>query len=616
LGTSMKISDAVAIAITAVALITNVQAQVDSNARQLTIFDRQGNVVRTVGERGIYVQPVFSPDGTRLAVAKVDPQTQNQDIWVFDLSTGKGTRLTSDPAPDIGPIWSPDGSQIAFVSTREGIPALYRKASNGTGSDELLYRRHTAFGGLVLTDWSIDERFLIFNNPINISGALYALPLNGEAGDRKPILVSRSNFFGGRTSPEQKFLAYPSAHSGRNEIYVRPLEPFGGAKAGPSDRPWQVSKQGGVGAMSWRQDGKELFYLAPDRGIMAVEVTTAPRFHAEAPQFLFLAPDTTFALGRPGALALVNVSPDGQRFVFAVPSSPPSRQLTVFDRQGSIVNVSVEPGFYGQPALSPDGTRVAVVHSDLETGNQDIWTVDLATGKSTPVTSDPAPDSAPMWSPDGKQIAYVSTRGDYTSVYRKASNGNGSEELLYKNEPGAGGLVLTDWSADGRFLSFYSADVLCLLPLTRGGKPIETIRTEFSVIGGRFSPDGRLLAYMSDESGRYEVYVRPLDYGAGTPSLAAKSWQVSNQGAQGMIFWRQDGKELGYLAADGVVMTVEVTTAPTFQTGTPKILFRPPNAGGGGPYAAIGNLPQLKNVSRNAQRFVFAVPIAVAVPKR
>jgi Tol biopolymer transport system component len=339
--------------------------------------------------------------------------------------------------------------------------------------------------------------------------------------------------------------------------------------------------------------------------------------HAETPKLLFRAPDTIFALGRPGALALIDVSPDGLRFVFAVPSPPPSRQLIVLDRQGKTVNVAVEPGFYGQPALSPDGSRVAVVHSDLATGNQDIWTLDLAMGKSTPITSDSAPDSAPVWSPDGKQIAYVSARGDYTSVYRRASNGNGSEELLYKNEPGAGGLVLTDWSADGRFLSFYSADVLCVMPLTRGSKPIEGVRNEFSVIGGRFSPDGRFLAYLSDESGRYEVYVRPFNAGAvGKPSLAATAWQVSNQGAQGMIFWREDGKELGYLAADGDVMTVDVTTVPAFQTGTPKILFQPPNPGAGGPYAAIGNLPQLKNVSRSGQRFVFAVPIAVGVPER
>ena len=83
-----------------------------------------------------------------------------------------------------------------------------------------------------------------------------------------------------------------------------------------------------------------------------------------------------------------------------------------------------------------------------------------------------------------------------------------------------------------------------------------------------------------------------------------------------MIFWRDDGKELGYLATDGTVMAVDVTTAPTLQTGTQKILFRPPISGNGGPYAAIGNAPQLKNVSRDAQHFVFAVPVGAAAPER
>jgi Tol biopolymer transport system component len=96
-----------------------------------------------------------------------------------------------------------------------------------------------------------------------------------------------------------------------------------------------------------------------------------------------------------------------------------------------------------------------VIHNDVETGNQDIWTFEIVTGTRHVVTSDPAPDSAPIWSPDGKAIAFVSTRGDYTGVYRKAWDGTGREEQLYEHTPGTPSVVLTDWSADGRFLTFY-----------------------------------------------------------------------------------------------------------------------------------------------------------------
>jgi Tol biopolymer transport system component len=114
--------------------------------------------------------------------------------------------------------------------------------------------------------------------------------------------------------------------------------------------------------------------------------------------------------------------------------------------------------------MSPDGKSVVVMKNDTSTGNQDIWVYDLATGNGTAITQDTPPDNAPIWSPDGKYVAYVSTRESYSGIYRKSADGKGPEELLFRYTPGAG-MVLTDWSPDGKFITFYTG-VLLLVPVT------------------------------------------------------------------------------------------------------------------------------------------------------
>ncbi|HEY4580082.1 MAG TPA: hypothetical protein VIG89_03525, partial [Candidatus Acidoferrales bacterium] len=197
----------------------------ERDARVLTVFDRQGKVVTTVGERAIYVVPVFSPDRTRLAVSKSDLESDTVDLWVLDVATGNSTRITSNQTRRYErvwtPVWSPDGSQLAYVALRGGYWGLYRKASNGAGTEELLYQDP---GGLMdLRDWSMDGRFLSFSTSELVSGGtLYVLPLAGD-GERKPIEVFRSEaqMQGSRLSPDSRFLSYVSDQSGKDEVYVR-----------------------------------------------------------------------------------------------------------------------------------------------------------------------------------------------------------------------------------------------------------------------------------------------------------------------------------------------------------------------------------------------------------
>ncbi len=577
----------------------------EDRATVITFLDRQGKTVGTAGERTRYNATVLSPDRTRVAVVKRDQEAENEDLWILDVATGKSTRITTSPKDAWQPpIWSPDGSQVAYVEIRGGSEGVYRRASNGEGPEELLYKDPSSL--LRLSDWSLDGRFLSFAKSDLSGGVLYVLPLSGE-GERKPIEVyrSESRMSGPRFSPDGRFLSYMLFKEGqRNEIFVRPVDASGGAGQ------WQVS-EGGGGAASWRGDGKELYYTSPGGAVMVVEVSTSPTFTFGKPKVLFRPPGAV-------PVGIADISRDGERFLtLTPPKGPQLQQITVFDRSGKVATKVGAPGLYAQPVFSPDGTRLVVMRNDIERATQDIWTFDIATGKGTPVTNDLLGKNTPMWSPDGSHILYVSNRAGYTGIYRRASDGTGSEELLFRYTPGAG-LNLTDISPDGKFLACQSGGVLLVVPLTGADplerKAIEFSREEFDVGNGRFSPDGRFLAYLSNEADpdRNEVYVRPFD--ASTGMAGEGKWQVSKDGAAGMELWRGDGKEFFFRqynepgVDDFLLMSAEVTTTPTFQAGTPKLVVKLP---GPGPFR--GNLG---NISRDGQRFVFAMDVPAASPAK
>jgi Tol biopolymer transport system component len=537
----------------------------------------------------------------------VDLEKETQNLWVFDIATGSSIQLTSGKPRENSstPAWSPDATKIAYIGLRAGAFGLYQKASNGQGDEELLYKLP---GVGTLTDWSQDGRYLTYHSTDLGGGTLFALPLAlplNAGGERKPIEAFRSpkQVQGMRLSPDDRFLAYMSNESGKNEIYVRPFDPAG---APPNAAARQVSDQGGQGMAFWRRDGKELYYLGADRSIMAVSVGTSPALEIGKPKILFHPPEEIAV--SPGTSS---VSRDGERFVISVPPSR-LRQLTILDRQGKIVKTVSEPGAYFQPAFSPDGNRVAVTRNDPKTGFNDIWTFDIATGKGYAVTNDVWQDNSPIWSADGKQVAYVSTREQYSGIYKKAWDGSGQEELLFRYTPGAG-VGFSDWSQDGKFLTF-ATGALLIVPLRESEKAldrkaIEWIRDENNEFGGRFSPDGRLLAYGSDEAdpldfaggGSIDIYVRPFDGTKPEAPGPGPAVRVTKGGVQIFGWRRQDGKELIYLNRDFEVMAMDVSTTPTFQAGTPKLLFKLAS-----PQTAISP----DGISRDGQRFVFGMPVS------
>jgi Tol biopolymer transport system component len=219
------------------------------------------------------VTPSISPDANTIAYALIGSSgAVVADIWLRDVSRGIETRLTADPSGNYAPIWSPDGENIVWVSSRRGSLNLYKKPANGSGRDEaLLTPIPPAFpitSNLAPFQWSKDGRFNVYSQAAsNGKPDLWVLPI--AAGDRKPFAFLKTEFeeLHGQLSQDSRWMAYASDETGRRQVYVRPFPSGEGV--------WRISVSGGD-QPRWRGDGKELFYVAADGKIMAVSVRAVP----------------------------------------------------------------------------------------------------------------------------------------------------------------------------------------------------------------------------------------------------------------------------------------------------------------------------------------------------
>jgi Tol biopolymer transport system component len=270
---------------------------------QLTWFDRKGARLGTVGSPGLHFYPRISPDQRTLLADAVEGETFASYLWKYPLDTGAPARFMFTPS--LRPIWSFDGSRVFF----EGIDsALYVKSAAGAENETTVLEAGDIPNGMRLPcDQSRDEKFLIYSEAGPKTGfALWMLPLTGKRTP-VPLLRGESNERCGAFSPSGNWMAYASDRSGRSEIYV---QAFSGS--GLTGAPQQVSYNGGS-SPRWKKDGRELFFLAADMAIWAVDVSPGTSFHPGNPQRLFTpeihSPDATF-----------DVTDDGKRFI--LPASP------------------------------------------------------------------------------------------------------------------------------------------------------------------------------------------------------------------------------------------------------------------------------------------------------
>jgi serine/threonine protein kinase len=240
-----------------------------ADASEHAWWERDGKELAVIPnpQSGAYQNPSLSPDGRLVAFQRIDPQSGNWDIWLFDTLRSAVTRFTSDPAQDSDPVWSPDGRTIVFASTRNKVFGLYQRRSDSSSGEELLKEFDVP---VQPTSWSADGRFIVYS-PGDASqlSEIWALPV---FGDRQPFRIAYNpafSLYGAQVSPDSKWLAYASNETGGSEIYVQAF-PAGGQR-------FQLTNGSGIHPR-WRRDGKELFYwsLSLDR-IMASEITSDGR---------------------------------------------------------------------------------------------------------------------------------------------------------------------------------------------------------------------------------------------------------------------------------------------------------------------------------------------------
>jgi eukaryotic-like serine/threonine-protein kinase len=244
------------------------------------------------------------------------------------------------------------------------------------------------------------------------------------------------------------------------------------------------------------------------------------------------------------------------------------QQLTWFDRSGKESGTVGDPGVMAWPTVSPDSNTVAVDRLDPETGLYDLWLYDLKRSNASRLTSNAKTNDSPIWSPDGKQIVFSSTRDGVRNLYLKTTDVAAPDVALVKSPEDK---VPQDWSNDGRYIVYVEqakhAD-FWVVPLFGDRKPFLYLQTDFNEYDLRLSPNGNWAAYISDETGQFELYVQSFP-------APGRKWRISSSGAD-VPTWSRDSKELFFVGGNKMMVT-EVNTGAQFEFGTPRPLFEPPN---------------------------------------
>ncbi len=282
---------------------------------RITWHARDGRRLGALGDLGEYEGVALSPDGARVAFGYFDVSESLNHVAIAPAKGGVARRFTFARGNQYSPVWSPDGSQISFSDDQAGVDTVTAKPLTGTGNERALIPTPT--GSTYAQSWCADNDHILYRAQDDKTGYdIWVVSLSQRKS--MPYVHGPSDQSQGTFSPDGRWVAYTSTESGRPEVYVQPF-PATGAK-------WQVSVSGGE-QPRWRRDGKELFYISPDRMLMAVDIRVPGAFDENPPRPLF---QTNIPFGDINVSHAYDVTPDGERFVIAAPDPlSPQAPITV-----------------------------------------------------------------------------------------------------------------------------------------------------------------------------------------------------------------------------------------------------------------------------------------------
>jgi len=504
-------------------------------------------------ENTSYRMPAVSPDGRYVVVQSEGPEGKPM-LWLRPLDAMKPNVIPGTEG-GFAPFWSPDSQYLAFFADK-----ALKKVRLSDGRTEKICDAEPLPGG---GTW-------------NRSGIILFAPGQGTT----LYLVSAN---GGKPQALQKLnlARYEHAHlwpqflpDGDHFVFfVFSDSPAAtGVYTGSLDSPnytmlFQSETNAVYSPPAVGDSGKHgyLVYIR-DRSLMGVGFNAGHLKLAGEP--IVLQED----VGAVQSLSLAPISISGNAILVYQSVSPASRQLSWMDRSGKPLVSVAEGGNWGPPRISPDGTRAIVAKAGKDQKNNDLWLVDQA-GHVAQFTNDPAHKGSPVWSPDGSRIAYYSElNGNYDIVVSPSNAGSRVEPLLKSAEA----KYPTDWSRDGKYLLFgvlteaTKSDIWAMSVADRRAGPV--LDTIYSEGYAALSPDGKWLAFQSNETERYQVYVQPFD---GITRGTKRRYDISTEAGGGLPRWRADGKELFYMTNSGRMMSVKVhPEGDEFQNDPPQPLFQ------------------------------------------